>query len=781
MRGGMWRDAERGGRRIQRIRKAWGRSSLFLAAMAGSAAWSQEPASTQAAGTQAASAPGQKLLTIDDLFGGVDFNGSYESGQQWLNDGRHYLDRRNGREVKVDALSGGTEPAYDAEAFAAALKAAGDFDDRSAERLANRPNEMSDDRSTAVVVHSDHLYVYRFGDQSARRITQQSGDFPWMTLSPRNNYVSFVRDYDLYCIDIKAGRTSRLTTGGSEELLNADLDWVYAEEIYSHRSRGYWWRDDEAYIAYLQLDEKEVPRFTVVDHIPVDQRVENGHYPQPGDPNPGVRLGVVKPTGGGTRWIDLSKYGGTEILIDRVGFAPNGKLIYQVQDREQRWLDLNEADPATGQSRTLLHEASPAWVDVLGEPRWLADGGFLWFSQRDGWRHLYRYDRDGGLIRRITGGDWEARSLEGVDEQGGWVYVSGTYDSPVEDNLYRVRLDVARPPPAGSPITPPHAESARGRPGDTASGFERLTEPGSDHNVNLDPTCTLFIDTFSNVTTPPKVHLRKADGGALVRVISENEVTAIAEYRLSTPKLLRVPARDGYLMNALLILPPDLDPAKKYPVWSYTYSGPHASSVSNSWRGGQMEMQMLAQQGYIGWICDNRSASGQGAVSAWQNYLRLGESELADLEDGVRWLIDNYPADPERIGLWGHSYGGFQTCYALTHSKLFKIGYAGAPVTDWRLYDTIYTERYMRTPENNPDGYDDTSPIQAAANLHGKLLIMHGAIDDNVHLQNSIKFIDALIDAGKHPEFMIYPRARHGLTPRRHATEGRLRFMYDNL
>jgi dipeptidyl-peptidase-4 len=737
---------------------------------------------TQPATTQTAAAPGQKLLTIDDLFGGIDFNGSYESGQSWLSDGRHYLDRRNGREMKVDALSGDAEPAYDVDIFAAALKAAGDFDDRTAERLAVRPNEMSDDRSAALVAHKDHLYVYRFADQQAQRITQQAGSFPWMTLSPRSGYVSFVRDHDLYCIDVKSSRLARLTTGGSEELSNADLDWVYAEEVYSHRSRGYWWRGDEAYIAYLQLDEKKVPRFTVVDHIPTDQRIENVHYPQPGDPNPGVRLGVVTPRGGATRWVDLSKYADGEILIVRVGFSPAGKLIYQVQDREQRWLDLNEADPATGQSRTLLHEASPAWADVLEEPRWLADGGFLWFSQRDGWRHLYRHDRDGKLVRRLTGGDWEARGLEGVDEKGGWVYVSGTRDSPVESNLYRVRLDVARPPPAGSSVArPPPAETGRGRPGYIGSDIHRLTEPDSDHDVRLDPTCTLFIDTFSNIATPPKVHLRRAEDGSLARVISENEVPALSEYKLSTPQLLRVPARDGYLMNALLVLPPDLDPSKKYPVWSYTYSGPHAPSVRNNWRGGGMEAQMLAQQGYIGWICDNRSASGQGAVSAWQNYLRLGESELADLEDGIRWLVENYPADPQRVGIWGHSYGGFQTCYSLTHSTMFKIGYAGAPVTDWRLYDSIYTERYMLTPQNNAAGYDETSPIRAAANLQGKLLIMHGAIDDNVHFQNTVQFINALLEAGKQPELMIYPRARHGLTPRRHATERRLQFLYDNL
>jgi dipeptidyl-peptidase 4 len=271
----------------------------------------------------------------------------------------------------------------------------------------------------------------------------------------------------------------------------------------------------------------------------------------------------------------------------------------------------------------------------------------------------------------------------------------------------------------------------------------------------------------------------------MARVIEENSVVALKQYKLSRPEFLQVKTRDGFVMEAMMIKPPDFDPKKKYPVWSFTYSGPHAQSVRNSWGGPNfLWHQMLAQKGYLIWVCDNRTASGKGMESAWPLYKNFGELELRDLEDGVAWLKSQPYVDGARIGINGWSYGGFMTAYALTHSTSFKIGIAGGSVTDWRDYDTIYTERYMGTPQNNPEGYVKSSPVHAAKNLHGKLLLIHGTMDDNVHMQNTIQFVYELQKAGKPFELMLYPKSRHGVIDPllvKHMRELMTRFILENL
>jgi dipeptidyl-peptidase-4 len=342
------------------------------------------------------------------------------------------------------------------------------------------------------------------------------------------------------------------------------------------------------------------------------------------------------------------------------------------------------------------------------------------------------------LIRQVTDGKWEADSLQGVDEAKGLVYFSGTEHSHIANHAYRIKLD--------------------------GTGLTRLTQAEGNHSVNFNPTFTLFVDNWSDINTPTEVRLFKADGSP-ARVIRENKVEALKQYKLGKPEFLKVKTRDDFVMEAIMIKPPDFDPSKKYPVMSYTYSGPHAPQVRNSW-GSHTYMwhQLLAQKGYIIWICDNRTASGKGAESTWPVYRNFGELELRDLEDGLSWLKSQPYVDGSRIGIWGWSFGGFMTTYALTHSNSFKIGIAGGSVTDWRLYDTIYTERFMGTPQNNPEGYKKSAPLAAAKDLSGKLLLIHGMIDDNVHMQNTIQFAYELQKAGKPFQLMLYPKSRHGVT-----------------
>ncbi len=727
----------------RKARSAPGAALLLLVSLAAQPVAAQEsaPASTPA---------GRKLLRLNDIFGPgrrVDFSGNVPGGLRWLPDGEHYLQSRDGGLQRVEALTDKSEPAYNRDAMLAALRATGDFKDSEAPRAP----EFSEDRSSVLISVRGGLYHYRVG--GAARKLPGDGERRLQSFSPRGGFVAFVRNNDLYTIDARDGAVRQLTKDGAETRMNGALDWVYYEELYNRSWRGYWWRDDDAFLAFFQTDNTRVPLVSITASEPRYPRVEKQRYPKPGDPNPLVRLGVVRPAGGPIVWARLDSYG-DDFLISNVSWSDSGRLFAQVQEREQRWLDLCEIDPASGAVRVLFRETSPAWVEAIGEPRELRDGTFLWLSERSGFRHIYHYAADGTLLRPVTSGDWEVRELHGADPAGEWVYFSGLRDSPVEQHAYRVRL-------------------AGGEP-------QRLTEPGASHNASFDPTFRHFLDRFSNITTPTKLHLRASDG-TLERVIDDNHVAALDDYVLSTPELLRIPARDGWMLNALILRPPVLEPGRKYPIISETYGGPHAPSVHNRWGGSEhMLDQMLAQRGYICWVCDPRSASGESALSAWQSYQRLGVQETQDLEDGIAWLAQQDYADTSRVSLSGFSYGGYMTAYAMTHSQAFSLGIAGAPPTDWAFYDTIYTERYMRTPANNPAGYKLSSVLEAAGKLHGRLMIVHGTMDDNVHFLNSLQLIERLQQAEKKFDLMIYPDMRHGVHGR-HWLELRVDYILEHL
>ncbi len=690
-----------------------------------------------------------RLLTIDDLFDPakrINFNGSPVAVAGWTRDGSHYLQSkvdpqtRLAQLLKVNAATGDAAPFYDASKMEAAFATQPGIDADAARQIAHRRfYQMNPLQTAALINHANDLFYYEFGSDKALRLTNTPEEEVGEGFSPDGRMVSFVRRNDLYMVEVTSGRERALTSDGSAKIFNGRLNWVYQEELYGRGNFGaYWWSPDSTRIAFLRLDDTPVSEFTIVDHIPHFQETEVTPYPKAGDANPTVKLGVARAAGGDVRWVDTFKYHGGEFLIVRVGWTPDAKrIVYQLQDREQTWLDLNLADPATGKTYTLFRETTPAWVEADAEPRWLKDGSFLWMSERSGWKHIYHYSTEGNLIRQITTGKWEARSLEGVDEAGGWIYFTASEHSPTANHVYRIRLD-------GSAMT-------------------RLTQMEGNHSTNFNPQLSLFVDIWSDINTPPQSRLYKSDG-SLIRVIEENRVDALKQFKLGKAEFLQVKTRDGFVMEAMMIKPPGFDPAKKYPVMSYTYSGPHAPQVRNSWGGPRlMWHHMLAQKGYIIWICDNRTASGKGAESTWPVYKNFGELELRDLEDGLAWLKSQPFVDGARIGLWGWSYGGFMTSYSLTHSKSFKMGIAGGSVTDWRLYDTIYTERYMRMPQNNVEGYRK-SPLASASELSGKLLLIHGMIDDNVHMQNTIQFAYELQKAGKPFQLMLYPKSRHGVT-----------------
>ena len=683
-------------------------------------------------------------LTLDEIFGPeriVDFGGSLPQIVTWIDD-ELYLERDAPSDplLMVTAATGAREPFLDASKMEAALTRIPGLSDDDARQLSRRTAHQVNPSQTAVVVdHASDLYYYEIVTDQASRLTRSPEPETEVSFSPDGAFLAFVRDHDLHVVDIVHRREYALTTDGSAKVRNGLLDWVYQEEIYGRGDfKGYWWSPDSTQVAYLQLTDIEVPAFTIIDHIAYHPEVETWDYPKAGDPNPEVQLGVVRALGGDTNWIDLVEYAPSEPLVVSVGWSSDGReVVFQIQDREQTWLDLNVARPG-GETTRLLRETTEAWVNVNGPPTWMKDGSFLWLSERSGWRHLYHLGRDGTVFGQVTDGSWEVRELHGVDEKGGWVYFSGTERSPVGSDVYRVRLD--------------------------GSGLSRLSAADGTHQARFNPSLTSYLDTWSDIATPPSRMLHAADGSE-TQVIDANDTTPLDQYRLAVPELLQVTNRDGFEMEALMIRPPDFDPSRRYPVYQHVYGGPHVQRVRNTWGGSRyLFWQLLAQQGIIVWVMDNSTASGKGAISTWPVYQNFGATELRDLEDGIAWLGTQSYVDTERIGIEGWSYGGFMVSYALTHSQSYAMGIAGGSVTDWRDYDTIYTERYMRTPQHNPDGYRKSSPRFAASNLHGELLLIHGTMDENVHMQNTLQFAYELQRAGKRFDMMLYPKSRHRLS-----------------
>ncbi|MEO6655214.1 MAG: S9 family peptidase [Pyrinomonadaceae bacterium] len=716
-----------------------------------------------------------KLLTLDDIFSPdsakrVRFAGT-PVAVQWSPDGRSFKQVIGGRLMRVDALTGEAVPYYDSGSLAAALSRVGIKADE-ASGLANSSSlQFNSDESSILINNANDLWIYDVNSRLLKRLTNGRDEEKEADFSPDGRWVSFVRGNNLFVVDVAKANEKQLTRDGKEgdqAIYNGYLDWVYEEELYGRgQKRGYWWSPDSKNIAFLRLDESPVPKFVIPNDIPTDQDVENTSYPQAGDPNPNVRLGIadvgktsyipnagripkigdripsaVLRFGDAVRFMDTSMYRPEDLLIARVAWAPDSvNILFQALNREQTTLDLNAAG-LDGKVRKAINETTPAWVEVYDNPVFVesgsARGTMVWQSARNGWRHLYLYDNDGKLVRQLTNGKWEVRSLYGVDQKNGWVYFSATKDSHIAENIYRVRLDGGEP--------------------------ERLSTGDGWHAAAFNKTFTNYVENWSDVNTPTQTRLFRADGTS-ARVINENKVAAFADYKLSRPEFLNVNTRDGFVMEAMMIKPPDFDASKKYPVFEYTYSGPHAPQVANRWGGNRgMWFQMLAQKGYIVWVCDNRSASGKGEESAWPVYKEFGKLELRDLEDGVNYLKSLPYIDGSRIALHGWSFGGFMTSYALTHSKSFKIGIAGGIVSDWRNYDSIYTERYMLTPNNNREGYDKSSVLKAVKNLSGRLMLIHGGIDNNVHVQNTTQLTFELQKADKQFDLMLYPTARHGLT-----------------
>jgi dipeptidyl-peptidase-4 len=689
---------------------------------------------------------GTRRLTIDDIYDPqkkLPFGGVPQTGFVWVDDEHFFWPKTNAAsevvaEALVDAKSGKEEVPFDVNDLQAQVAKVNGVTEEDAKKLARPKSPTFNPKKDSLLLTVQHdLYIYHIPSKTLTRLTSGDGEEEEASFSPDGKSVAFVRNDNLWVVDVATKVERFVTRGGSESLHNGKLDWVYQEEVYGRGIfKGWWWSPDSKSLAYLQLDEKHVPRFTVVDHIPYPQKLENENYPKAGDPNPIAKLFVVSASGGAP--IEMEQPAPDLLIVD-VSWSPDSRnVIAELQDREQTWLDLMRCDAATGKMARILHETTKAWVSRQPSPKWLKDGSFLWLSERDGYSHIYRVSPDGAAQTQLTHGQWEVDDILAVDEKRGYVWFAGDERSPTGLDVYRMKVD--------------------------GSGMQRMTEIAGTHHAVFNPGSTLYLDTWSDITTPPRVTLYD-ESGKLVRVIDENRVPVLDELALTKPEFVHVKTRDGFVMEAVLFRPTEFDASKKYPVYEYTYSGPHAPQVRNAWAGSTyLFHQMLAEHGVAVWICDNRTASGKGVISTWPVYRNFGELELRDLEDGLAWLKSQPYIDGNHVTLSGWSFGGFMTTYALTHSKAWQAGIAGGSVTDWHDYDSIYTERYMLTPEHNKEGYERTAPRFAAKNLSGHLLLLHGLIDDNVHVQNTVQLVYELQKADKQFELMVYPKSRHGVT-----------------
>ena len=617
-------------------------------------------------------------------------------------------------------------------------------------RVAEQAVQWSASGREMLIAEKGDLFLLRLDTGAWDQLTATSVAERDPKLSPDGLRVSFRREHDLYTLEVASRKVTRLTRDGSATLLNGELDWVYPEEL--DLGTAHWWSPDSRGIAYLQFDVSREPVFPQVDLLGVGARLEPQLFPQPGMPNADVRLGVVAAAGGQTRWMDLADPRGQ--LLARVWWSPDSRNLAAVRlNRVQNRLDLFLANADAGASRVILHEEDPYWVNVNDLFRFLPGGGFLWGSERDGFRHLFLYAAGGRLERQITRGEWEVTELAAVDAQARRLYYVSTEAGPLERQLYAVGFDGKRK--------------------------QRVSAAPGTHAVSMGAGGEYYMDGFSSLASPPRRALHRGNG-AEIGVWAE---AAPVEYELQPVEVVRFKASDGTPLYARLIKPAGFTAGRKYPAVVMVYGGPHAQNVRDTW-GGVVWEQALAQRGFVVWQVDNRGTAGRGHAFESKVFRNLGAQELKDQEEGVRHLISLGFTDAARIGIHGWSYGGYMTLYALTNAPdLFRSGIAGAPVTDWLTYDTIYTERYMGLPAENAEGYRRSSPLTTAANLKVPLMLVHNISDDNVHFQNTMRMADALERAGKPFEMALYPQKTHAVTGgvRRHMLEAMTGFFEKTL
>lgn len=706
---------------------------------------------------------GDKKLTLEDVTGESPFEIATLGKYTWIPGEDAFVIRHDGAFKKVDLLSADTIVFLDSSAFV--------FEESDFVQAPWRPDfvpstlTFSKDGSKILFV-SNRKQIWRrsyFGtfwvldliSGETRAVSKDNTNLRNAKFSPDGLKVAYIReDNNIYVFDLSKKREKKLTRTGSDTILNGHWGWVYEEEFGSFD--GYRWAPDSKSIAYWEEDQSEVPIFTMIHELDQYPTLENLRYPKAGETNPTMRIGIVSAKGGRTRWLNIGDNNDT--YYPWMKWTKNNELMVMRMNRKQNEWTFLTIPAKRGKTVSGLTETDPnGWVNFHRNYRFLESGNILWISERSGWMHLFMHAKDGRLIKQLTNGDWEVSKIVQVDEKNRTVYFMANKESVNENRLYSVGFD-------GENLT-------------------LLTPESGSHSISMSPTGKYFIDSFSSVDQPRKIVLEKLDG-SFVRILGETKKDQFEDYDWSIPEFVHFKTDDGTeTLDGVLTLPVGYKKGDKVPVIVYGYGMPGTQIVRNRWGG--LWNQLLAQEGYAVFSIDTRGMSGRGEDFKNFAYLDMAEYLAKDTKTGVQYLINEGIADPHRIGAWGWSGGGYFTGLMLTkNADIFSVGVAVAPVMDFRLYDTIYTERSMGLPSENEAGYDSTSVYSYVNRFKGKLLVIHGTADDNVHSQNTTQLVEAFIKAGKHLDTFYYPGRRHGISrdgARPHLYEIMFQYFKENL
>jgi dipeptidyl-peptidase-4 len=682
--------------------------------------------------------PQTAKLTVDLIYGNTSLWGKSITGVEWMPDNKGFtyceFDPQNGQSLiwYYDLKSLKKSVILDDSNIGDLGKSA------ASENFDVDSYILSPTGKELLLTSATGLFLYNLDTGKLQRLTQDPAAEAAPQFSPDGTRIAFLKNNNIHVIEIEGHIDTQLTSEGNDHLLVGQVDWVYGEEF--GIDKGFYWSPDSQHIAYFKMDESNVPEFPITDFIPVQNEVASTRYPKAGENNSVVTVGVVSLKDNTTRWIDIGD--NTDIYIPRIKWLPcSDSLAIQRLNRSQNKLDLLLADINTGKTSAILKEESTnGWIDIYDDLTFIESGKrFIWSSNQSGFKHLYLYDINGEQVHQLTDGEWEVDDLAGVDESNDMVYFRATEKASWERQLYSVDLE--------------------------GNGMQRLTHGDGWHIISMSTDFSYYLDSFSTYIEPNKVILYTADGKELA-VIESNSIPALQEFNLVKPEFITFMTDYGVELPTFIIKPPDFNPNKKYPVLMYTYGGPAIQVVCNQWeddaRKRNLWHEMMAQEGYIIFALDNRGTPARGRDFAQAIYRQWGTVDVLDKIAGVKYLQKLQYVDSSRIGIWGWSHGGYMTCMCmLKGADYFKTGIAVAPPTNWYNYDTIYTERYMGTPQDNPEGYKKSATLSYIGNLKGKLLVIHGTADDNVHIANTMQLVYALENSRKPFDLMIYPRKKH--------------------
>jgi dipeptidyl-peptidase-4 len=684
---------------------------------------------------------GQQKITIEDIYSGAFRAKGMDELQSLKNTDQYTV-------LNVDQASRSLQ--IDLYDFATLKKVSNLIDTKNHAALAGGINSYTFDASEKKILiacNSKQIFRHSFTadyflyDIAAKSLTKFF-DFQVQepTFSPDGTKIAYARENNLYVYDVASKKSTAVTTDGKKNaIINGITDWVYEEEFAF--VRAFDWSKDSKKLAYIRFDESAVPEFSMsIFEKNLYPSIETFKYPKAGEKNSEVSLHIYDAATNATKKVDLGNY--NDFYIARLQWTnDNNTLSAQVLNRHQSNLDLLFVDGTTAQSRVVLNEKDKAYVDVTDNLTFLKDNSFIWTSEKDGFNHIYVYDKAGKLKNQVTTGNWEVTSYYGFDEKTKTVFYQSTENGSINRDIYRIGLD--------------------------GKNKVRLSKNTGTNAATFSPNFQYFINTFSSATQPTTYSLNEAKAGKEIKVIENNQAlaTKLKAYNLPTKEFFVLKTAKGNELNAWILKPKDFDPSKKYPVFMYQYSGPGSQQVNNDWNGSDdYWFVSLTQQGYIVACVDGRGTGFKGADFKKVTQKELGKYEVEDQIDAAK-VIGNYPyVDASRIGIFGWSYGGFMASNCIFQGNdVFKMAIAVAPVTNWRFYDSVYTERYMQTPQENASGYDQNSPINHVSKLKGKFLLIHGSADDNVHVQNSMQMMEALIQANKQFDSQIYPDKNHGI------------------